>query len=288
MGMESRFWVIDPLEKKETKQFNLAQSIREENKISDMIVVDTNHLLIASYTTAPNQDCLQLWSFQQGKTKLSYKGHQGSRTFAYREVLAIAIPDNRTMVLSGGADKTVRLWEYITGKLIWTLKTGCCQALTFSTDDRHLFLGGHDDKHNMNLLMFDVSRPKFIKHFKGHEGVVTSLTITKNGKEIVSGYGDGSICIWDILSGACKNVMTGHQDQVNSLYLTDDGKYLFSASNDKTVRLWQMESSQCQYIFKGHDGAIRDITLLQNDRYLTSVGIDGLFCWELDWDLEIK
>ncbi|KAJ7491626.1 hypothetical protein B0H11DRAFT_1803782 [Mycena galericulata] len=90
-------------------------------------------------------------------------------------------------------------------------------------------------------------------------GGVTSVVFSADGKRIVSGSYDQTVCVWDSESGeAVAGPFEGHTDGVNSVAFSADGKQIVSGSyDDQTVRAWDSESGEVVAgPFEGHtDGA---------------------------------
>ncbi|MEE6162574.1 hypothetical protein U9R62_14785 [Cylindrospermopsis raciborskii DSH] len=61
----------------------------------------------------------------------------------------------------------------------------------------------------------------------GHQSWVNSVTISPDGKTLVSASGDKTIKIWDMATGREKHTLTGHQSWVNSVTISPDGKTLW-------------------------------------------------------------
>jgi WD40 repeat protein len=69
---------------------------------------------------------------------------------------------------------------------------------------------------------------------------VNALTITQNGKVLISGSSDSTIKVWDLAAGKVIATWSDHTDTVNSIALSPDERYLISGSSDKTVKVWQL------------------------------------------------
>lgn len=75
---------------------------------------------------------------------------------------------------------------------------------------------------------------------KGHEGGVTEVVCSSDGKTIVSSGYDSSIRTWDAATGEQCKVFLGHDDIVSTVDISADGTNVASASDDETVRLWSV------------------------------------------------
>ena len=76
----------------------------------------------------------------------------------------------------------------------------------------------------------------------GHTDVVTSLALTPDGRQAVSGSADKTLRVWELATGRCIRTLHGHTGWVTSVAITSDGRYVVSGSNDKTIRRWEIAS----------------------------------------------
>ena len=77
----------------------------------------------------------------------------------------------------------------------------------------------------------------------GHEGGVTSVSISGDGRIMVSGSWDRIVRVWNTENGtAVGEPLWGHEDVVNSVAISLDGKTAVSGSDDKSVRVWDAQS----------------------------------------------
>lgn len=77
-----------------------------------------------------------------------------------------------------------------------------------------------------------------------HVGAVTSLAFSSNGSVSASASTDGSVKIWETVSGVCGTyVPNAHQGAVHSVAFSRCTNYLVSAGADSTVRLWDLRNT---------------------------------------------
>ena len=77
---------------------------------------------------------------------------------------------------------------------------------------------------------------------KGHSKSISSIAISPDGKNIVSGSIDKTIKVWDFKTGECLNSLEGHSDCVRSIAISPDGKNIVSGSDDTTIKVWDFKN----------------------------------------------
>ncbi|MFO0811955.1 MAG: sigma-70 family RNA polymerase sigma factor [Gemmatales bacterium] len=140
------------------------------------------------------------------------------------------------ILATGSADKTVRLWDALTGKTKFILK-GHAQAVKvveFSPDGKTLATGSNDG----TLKLWDVTTGKVLVTLKGEEAV-NCLSFAPYGKSLASAGDDMLVKLWNVATGQQLGTLKGHTDSINAIRFNRDGSMLASTGADKTVRLWQ-------------------------------------------------
>jgi WD40 repeat protein/GTPase SAR1 family protein len=117
---------------------------------------------------------------------------------------------------------------------------------------------------------------------RGHEGEITSVTVTPDGR-VVSGSVDKSLRLWDLETSRCLRAFQGHTDHVLGVAVTLDGEQALSASADHTVRLWELATGCCLNTFQGHVGEVWCVAVTRDGRRVVSGSSDNSVRL---WDLE--
>ncbi|EJC97693.1 WD40 repeat-like protein [Fomitiporia mediterranea MF3/22] len=79
--------------------------------------------------------------------------------------------------------------------------------------------------------------------FEGHTDQINSVACAPNGKHIVSGSCDNTVCVWDVKSGnVVAGPFEGHSDAVMSVAFSPDGRQVAFGSGDLTIRIWTFEA----------------------------------------------
>jgi len=118
--------------------------------------------------------------------------------------------------------------------------------------------------------------------FTGHEGPVTSVVFSPDGRLALSGSEDKTVRLWDIETGKCIKVFEGHGEEVWSVAYSPDGRFALSGSEDKTVRLWDVETGKCIRVFEGHKSPVGSVAFSPDGRFALSGSWDEtLRLWDI-------
>lgn len=93
----------------------------------------------------------------------------------------------------------VGVWDIRSGRLTGRLKApfGPVFGVRFLPDDRHLVVCGK----NGAVHLYEVTTAKLVPKFVGHEGDVWSLSLSADGRRLLTGDLSASVCVWDVISG---------------------------------------------------------------------------------------
>jgi len=196
-------------------------------------------------------------------------------------VYALALsPDGKTLV-TGSKDKTVRIWDLNTSKVIRTLQGHSDEitSLAFSKDGTQLASSSKDQ----TIRVWNLSSTDEHRNFDGHEGYVWSAIFSPDGKIFASAGADRSVVIRSTLTGEVIKKFPAHSLAVTALAFSPDGTRLVSSGGDKLVKLWDVKSGTLLKEFKGHTSAVMAVAFGGNGRLLISGGADKISrIWDID------
>jgi WD40 repeat protein len=194
-------------------------------------------------------------------------------------VLAVAVsPDGRTIV-SGSDDRTVKVWEAESGRLLRSLEghTGGVNAVAVSPDGRTI-VSGSDDR---TVKVWEAESGRLLRSLEGHTGSVLAVAVSPDGRTIVSGSDDRTVKVWEAESGRLLRSLEGHTDWVRAVAVSPDGRTIVSGSDDRTVKVWEAESGRLLRSLEGHTERVNAVAVSPDGRTIVSGSWDNTVkVWE--------
>ena len=152
---------------------------------------------------------------------------------------AVAYSPRGSFLVTGSGDKTVKLWDGKTFKLIRTYRghSGKVAAIAVSENGEWLATGSDD----RTVKIWSTRSDKLLGTLRGHAYPLTAIAFSPNGKRLVSAdSGSSVIKLWDLRSGTVLETYKGHGQTVRSVAFSPDGRKILSGSDDSTIRLWNV------------------------------------------------
>jgi WD40 repeat protein len=82
---------------------------------------------------------------------------------------------------------------------------------------------------------------------EGHTNWIRSVTFSPDGLQIISGFDDRTVRVWDAVSGVHKHTLEGHTNSIFSVAFSPDSSQIISGSADGTVRVWDVAMLDMRY-----------------------------------------
>ncbi|CAM9148521.1 unnamed protein product [Phaeothamnion confervicola] len=227
-------------------------------------------------------------------------------------------PDGR-FLLSGSADRAVRLWDaattecvrVMTGHLDWVTAVAAAPG-----GDEVVSCGA-----DALVIVWRLRDGACLRTLEGHGDMVRSVAVSPDKRCIVSGGYDRTTRVWDFVTGVClkvvsdggslveavaccgqwvlsasesalrvydtetltvRRVLRGHGHCINAVAVTPDGRRAVTASSDRSVRLWDLRSGECVKSLTGHQKMVLHVAVSRCGRWAASSSWDSaIVVWRL-------
>ena len=195
-------------------------------------------------------------------------------------VFSVAFSPDGKVLASGSSDKTIKLREVKTGRLINTLSghSHTVMSVAFSPDGRVLASGSFDK----TIKLWKVKTGREINSLSGHSHYVYSVAFSPDGQVLASGSWDKTIKLWEVKTGRETHTLTGHSYYVMSVAFSPDGKVLASGSYDNTIKLWEVKTGRLINTLTGHSDSVSSVAFSPDGQVLASGSLDKTIkLWEV-------
>ncbi|KAG5230251.1 transducin family protein [Salix suchowensis] len=181
---------------------------------------------------------------------------------------------NSGKLISGGQDRSIKMWDTNTGSLSHTLY-GCLGSvldLAIAHDNRSIIAASSSN----NLYVWDVTTGRVRHTLTGHTDKVCAVDVSKiSTRHVVSAAYDRTIKVWDLHKGFCTNTIIFHSN-CNSLCFSMDGQTICSGHVDGNLRLWDIQTGKLLSEVAAHSLAVTSISLSRNGSVVLTSGRDNL------------
>ncbi|KAL0424601.1 UNVERIFIED_CONTAM: WD repeat-containing protein 48 [Sesamum radiatum] len=174
----------------------------------------------------------------QGYVPIAAKGHKES-------VYALATNDQGTLLVSGGTEKVVRVWDPRTGSKTMKLRghTDNIRALLLDSTGRYCLSGSSDSM----IRLWDLAQQRCIHSYAVHTDSVWALASTPTFSHVYSGGRDLSLYLTDLATRESVLLCT-NEHPILQLALHDDG--IWVSTSDSSVHRWPAEAHNPLKVFQ--------------------------------------
>ncbi|KAJ5907723.1 hypothetical protein N7495_000405 [Penicillium taxi] len=183
------------------------------------------------------------------------------------------------ILVSGGCDREVRVWNMATGANIHLLRGHTSTVRCLKMSDRNTAISGSRDT---TLRIWDLATGTCRNVLVGHQASVRCLAI--HGDLVVSGSYDTTARIWSISQGRCVRTLSGHFSQIYAIAF--DGRRVATGSLDTSVRIWDPKTGQCHAILQGHTSLVGQLQM-RGDTLVTGGSDGSVRVWSLTENVAI-
>jgi WD40 repeat protein len=198
-------------------------------------------------------------------------GHEGP-------VHALAFGKDNGALISGGADKTIIVWDTAAGKAKTTLKDhgAAVQAAAFAPDGKRFAAGSADGA----VIVWDADGAKKVQSLKA-PGAIVGLAFTSDGalasasNESQAGTDAGVVRVWDPATGKEIVGPLSAGAGVFGVACKPNSTVAIAAGKDFAVRAWDYKTGKEQRQWQGHLGWVRAVAVTPDGATLVTSSFDN-------------
>ncbi|MFQ6041826.1 MAG: SUMF1/EgtB/PvdO family nonheme iron enzyme, partial [Candidatus Poribacteria bacterium] len=175
----------------DTREEAIATLVGHNDEVDSLAFNPEGSLLVSGGNWDENG--IRLWDVKTWKTIRTFPNPQ--------PVYSVKFSPDGMKIASASFDHTVKLWDVITGNLIWTYTDNQLNhqinGVDFSPDGRFIAVAGWDN----TARLLDTSNGKEVKRFSMPTRPVHSVKFHPNGRLLSTVSDGGNIVVWDIITG---------------------------------------------------------------------------------------
>lgn len=189
-------------------------------------------------------------------------------------------PETGSLLVTGGNDGVVRLWDPATGQGRRILRGHGRRigTLSFSADSSLLAAGGNDGV----VRLWHTPSGRRLRELAGRSDRLVSAVFSPGGPLLATASSDGDMYVWNAETGEYQREMDVETDHVWAEAFSPDGELLATANDDDTVCLWYRATGAHVVTIGEHLGRVRSIAF-RPDGAVLATGCDDrkVRIWDL-------
>jgi WD40 repeat protein/tetratricopeptide (TPR) repeat protein len=161
-------------------------------------------------------------------------------------VLAVAFSPDGRRILTGSADRTARLWDVGTGRLLGKPleHDGLVLAVAFSPDGRTLVTCSQSSATRGTVRLWNAGTGQPLGEPLPHPRPVLAAAFSPDGRVLLTGSSDpasskGEAHLWAVATGRPLGEPLPHPGPVHAVAWSPDGRRVVTGCADKVARVWE-------------------------------------------------
>lgn len=141
-------------------------------------------------------------------------------------------------IVTGGKDRTVRVYDSSSGKLLCTLNGHKASICSIANHDNFVSTGG--DNGCSSLIVWSTETWRIQSKIQVHTSALTSIIDLQDKEHLVTGGYDKKIVIYNYRSSLIVDEIKGNNAPVACMSLTSDLCRVVSTGLDSSITVWRI------------------------------------------------
>jgi len=155
-----------------------------------------------------------------------------------KSILAVDLSSDSSLLVTGGRDSLVVLWDMKTQKALKTLQNhqGSVTGVKFSPDQRYVVTGSTDGISRV----YNLSSQTMETQFGGQSKAITTVAFSKDNGLLAYAGADKTIALISTATWKPISILTGHKDWIREIVFSSDSKRLLSCDDAGKIIIWEI------------------------------------------------
>jgi WD40 repeat protein len=222
----------------------------------------------------------RVWDAHTGAQLLMLRGHEESG------INSVAASPDGTRIVTGSTDGTARIWDAASGAQLRVLRgDGDWITGVAFTPDGNRIVTGSGYRHGRSwstkesirekvARIWDAHSGELITTLVGHANGVTSVAVTRDGKQVITGSVDGTARIWDAETGTELRALRGEERDITSVAVSPDGARVVAGAWSGLARVWDAHSGAQLLELRGHTSLVVAVAVSPDGRRIATGSVD--------------
>ncbi|HUG18343.1 MAG TPA: hypothetical protein VMM56_05160, partial [Planctomycetaceae bacterium] len=267
--------------------------------ISDLTFSGDGQMLAVAYgkftglLQEPHPGQTIVWDIKSGRRLTTLRSYLDG-------VSSVDFSKDGKLLATGSYDGTVQLWSSSNWRRQTRIKAtqGTVTSLHFCPQTSTLAVGTWQDKEGSlknTINLYQASTGRQIANLEGHteEGIM-SVQYSPDCREIVSSAMDGSVRIWNVISGTNRVIYQTDTAWFYSVAFSSDGQLMAAVGGDLPtrkwhIRVWDAKTWKLNLELNGEGRPLNSVTVSHDNQWLAAASRDGdVKLWNLVEKQSIK
>lgn len=250
----------------------ISAPLAETGPAAQVAATSPDGKLLATANPAANQPAIVVRDVASGKIVATLMGHGGP-------VLGLTFSADSRRIVSGAADKSVRVWDWLDGKFpqvaTFAGHPAAVRAVAFNADATQVFSGADDG----SLKLWAVADGKEAMNFPGHTAAIVGVAIAA-GNVPVSASADKTVRFWNPANGQATRSLTD-TGAITSLAISRDSATLAIGTAENKVKLHRFGDGAVLFTLAGHAAPPLSLAFSVDNTRLVSAAPADAMVWRV-------